>query len=1145
MSEQTMNDDSKQPPYRLGLDIGTNSIGWAMLELDGNERPQPVSILRAGVRIFHQGRDDKTLSTLNENRRNKRGMRRNRDRYLQRRSSLINKLLRYGLFPQDKEARRKLQDEDPYELRAKALDEKLELGQVGRALFHLNQRRGFKSNRKSDRGDSERGVVHDSIKKLKRLLWGDTLADENYLGPRWNELPDSKNKEKILSKDQLIHLLEKAEPDDEAALGQLMDEWNLAHMNAINCLGASPNHETLGQLLHQRKESGSGGVRARRRGTTQKDLYDIYPDRRMLEQEFDLIWERQAEYHRDTMTDEARNSIREALFHQRKLKPPVVGECSLIPGEKRCPRALPSAQLFRILQELNNLNWATVSGVKWLKEYPDIWEKLVKRLNGETKKMEFEQIRKFLIKNGVPQEDTGKFNLETTARKELDGNKTAFLLRKKDCVGPARWDDWELEQQDAFIFLLEDEELSDEVLEQKLVDEWELSREQAENCMNANIPDEHANLSLKAISLLLPRMKERLRYDEAVHETPELGHHSDRRYKGELISELPYYGEILQGSTVVFRDPKKFSDQEKRKYPELLIGRITNPTVHIALGQLRKIVNELVDKFGHPRQIVVEVGRDLPLGPDGRREGLRKQRDNQDRRKKYVEQIEEKGETINGRNIEKLRLWDELGTEGALRPCVYCGENMGYSNLFDGSIEIEHILPYSTTLDNGLNNKTLSHRSCNRQKGDRTPYEAFGSDDARWASIHQISQRFNDRKRKRFNPKALEEWLNEDEDFLARQLNDMRYISKISLRYLQPVCPDILAVPGHITSLIRNKFNLRKDRALPKSPDRSPAKDRNDHRNHTVDAVAVALADRSLLQKIATERGKGTSGEEFKKEAEERLHERKEFVGILRSFEKKVFEDVIVSHRLSKKRQGSLFNETAYGMVEETEGNAPDKVVHRIPLASIDSKTMIRKIKGDLLREKLLAWLDGIEDKKGILEALARFEQKTGTRRVRIEETVSVIPIRDRAGKAYKYYKKDSNWAMEIYANPNGKWQGEVIPTFYANQKDFVPNWQKRYPTAKLVMRLYINSMLGVETEDGKEQIMRVQNISAAITLAPHNEANVDSRYRDKEDEFKYYYTSPSSLQKKQGRLLHISPAGFINQDGRCSRESEKINENV
>src|SRR3546814_4728483 len=99
-------------------------------------------------------------------------MRRRRDRYLGRRSAFLDNLVRYGLMPADADEAKLVAERDPYPLRARALDERLEPYEIGRALFHLNQRRGFLSNRKAERRqkDSEDGKIASGAKALDQAM---------------------------------------------------------------------------------------------------------------------------------------------------------------------------------------------------------------------------------------------------------------------------------------------------------------------------------------------------------------------------------------------------------------------------------------------------------------------------------------------------------------------------------------------------------------------------------------------------------------------------------------------------------------------------------------------------------------------------------------------------------------------------------------------------------------------------------------------------------------------------------------------------------------------------------------------------------------------------------------------------------------
>lgn len=149
--------------YRLSPDMGTNSIGWACYCLD--EYDEPSSLIDSGSRIFNDGRDEKSKTSLKANRRETRLASRRRDRFLRRQKILMNILIELGFMPEDKAERKSLELKNPWLSRKIALDQAVSPYDLGRALFHINQRRGFKSNRIAQ--DSEQGVVHNSIRDFK------------------------------------------------------------------------------------------------------------------------------------------------------------------------------------------------------------------------------------------------------------------------------------------------------------------------------------------------------------------------------------------------------------------------------------------------------------------------------------------------------------------------------------------------------------------------------------------------------------------------------------------------------------------------------------------------------------------------------------------------------------------------------------------------------------------------------------------------------------------------------------------------------------------------------------------------------------------------------------------------------------------
>jgi len=165
----------------LGLDIGVNSVGYAIVFEDDNKK----TIEKLGARIvpsdpnFHGNFYQGNPASKNAERRAKRSIRRNYQRLKLRKDNLKKTLLEFGLYPGDDLL--KLNTLDLFGLRAKAANEKVELKELGRILIHLNQKRGFLSNRKADnQDDGELSKYKQSIKDNEERLGGRTIGQAQY-----------------------------------------------------------------------------------------------------------------------------------------------------------------------------------------------------------------------------------------------------------------------------------------------------------------------------------------------------------------------------------------------------------------------------------------------------------------------------------------------------------------------------------------------------------------------------------------------------------------------------------------------------------------------------------------------------------------------------------------------------------------------------------------------------------------------------------------------------------------------------------------------------------------------------------------------------------------------------------------------------
>ena len=320
-------------------------------------------------------------------------------------------------------------------------------------------------------------------------------------------------------------------------------------------------------------------------------------------------------------------------------------------------------------------------------------------------------------------------------------------------------------------------------------------------------------------------------------------HHSDFEKK-PIRSSLPYYGEILTSLTT-----KASGNQQDTE--EIRYGRISNPTVHIALNQLRKLVNALIRRYGKPSEIIVEVGRNLKTNAKKKLEDFQAQALNQEKNEQVKEELKKLGFIQpSSKLIKKYRLWEELVPEGTgfARRCPYCGKPISASQLLSEEVEIEHILPYSRTLLDSKDNLTVAHKACNQIKKEHTPYEAFGHSPLGfdWETIKELSEKWPSNKRAKFSPQAMDLFDEKNSGFIQRQLTDNAYIAKATKNYLSIICDRdaIWTTSGRMTAKFRGEWGIN---TLLNANHDTWFKNRSDHRHHALDAIVIALCDRSIV----------------------------------------------------------------------------------------------------------------------------------------------------------------------------------------------------------------------------------------------------------------------------------------------------------
>lgn len=1069
---------------RLALDIGTSSIGWILYELIDDK---PARILDGGTRIFGDGREAKTGQSLAVGRRNARAMRRRRDRYLRRRAALMKRLAQAGLMPSDPIAATALTSLDPYDLRARGLDEKLDLAEFGRALFHLNQRRGFKSNRRTDKGNNEGGLIADAAARLDQAM----LA----AGAR--------------SYGEFLHKRRAAATDPRATP---------AVRTRINAQMVGPDG----------KEAPG---------------YDFYPDRHHLEEEFERLWHAQAPHHPE-LTEALHDVLFETIFYQRPLKTPTIGRCLFIPEERRLPKAHPLTQRRTLYETVNALR-VVAPGLAKRRLSRDERDRAILFLDGKKPTKTLPKITLATLAKHLKLKPDESFTLDTAQRDAIACDPVRASLAFEERFGP-RWTALSWQEQWELIARMREEQ-DGAALVGWICARYGFDRTRAQQIALAPLPEGFGRLGETATRRLLDVLiggtaEEPVpTYNEAV---AFCGWDHARFATGELLDRLPYYGEVLDRHVLPGTgDP---ADDEITRY-----GRITNPTVHIGLGQVRRLVNRVIEEHGRPHQIVVELARDLKMSEEQKRDLAQKNARNQKAAEARSQKLlEELGQADTGANRAVLRIWEESSTDVLHRICPYTGQQINATMLFDGSCDIDHILPYSRTLDDSFANRVICLKEANREKRNLSPWEAWGDgrNPARWAIIEANLKALPAEKRWRFAPDAMARFEGE-RDFTARALVDTQYLSRLAREYLECLYADALdegrrpiwVVAGKLTELLRRHWGL--NGLLPDNHRQtSKAKNRFDHRHHMVDAAVIGATDQGLVKRIA-DMAKTNVANGLEELAGSIAPPWERFRDDLKA----QLTQTTVSHRSNRidsqaRKQGvraipaQLHNDTAYGLTCEAQNGVP-LVVTRKPIDSL-TPAMIEKIRDPLLAQQLALATKG-KDGKELKAAIEAFRTRPdlpgkpnpyrGIRHVRVIEPIEVIGIRDRAGHIYKGYKGDSNQCYEVWRLPDGSVIHQVVSTYAAHQGDD----PRPHPAAKRLMRLYKDDMVRLEESKFGPVIALVAkfDVNGGITLVPHNESNADQRYRkDKEDVF--LRLRPSGLVKAGARRVIVDELGRLRDPG-------------
>ncbi len=770
----------------FGLDIGIASVGWAVL---GENR-----IVNLGVRCFDKAETAKEGESLNLARRSARLLRRR----LRRRAWRLTKLSR--LFKHEGLISHASALKIPFThslwlLRVEALDRRLNADEWARVIYHICKHRGFhwisRAEEKAAEGDSksEGGKVKQGLAGTKKLM-----AEKNYRSVAEMVLAEfpaaQRNKQGDYSKALSRILL----GDELKKLFNLQRELGNPH--------TSPEFEA--------KILGNGD---RKTG---------------------LFWEQNP-----------------ALSGAALLK--MLGKCTFEKNEYRAPKASFTAERHVWLTRLNNLRIVVDGTTRPLNEIERRVALPMPYL--QSGDFSYKQLRAALTKAGYLPESfqfTGLAypNKQISVEKAKDPESAALAklpawqtLHKtlKDAGLENEWQKISTDALEGRPQLLDDLAWVLSVYKEDAEVEAELNKLALPNKNKLVLAlsyisfDKFSNLSLKALRQIVPLMEQGQRYDEAVANISEYGHHSQLHQVGEGKHKYlpPFYSERDKTGRMVFND-------------DMDIPR--NPVVLRALNQARKVVNALIKEYGSPHEVHIEMARDLSRPLDERRDVEKLQKEFRDRNEKdkalFASDFNIAG-AAKGKEFEKYQLYREQQGK-----CAYSIEPMDINRLFElGYVEIDHALPYSRSFDDSKNNRVLVLAKENRDKGNRTPYEYLdGKDNSeRWrqfVAFVESNKTYRTAKRSRLLRKDFGG--DEAKGFRERNLNDTRYICKFFKNFVEQYMQlhdessahRCVVLSGQMTSFLRARWGLVKVRS-------------DSDRHHALDAAVVAACSHSMVKRLS------------------------------------------------------------------------------------------------------------------------------------------------------------------------------------------------------------------------------------------------------------------------------------------------------
>ncbi len=440
--------------YRIGLDIGTTSVGWSVLNTDLNGEPN--RIIDMGVRIFDAAEHPKDGSSLAAPRREARGARRRNRRHRHRMDRIKNLLQRENIISKDELINLYNSNglTDVYKIRYEAIERLLTKEELARVLIHIAQRRGFKSNRKNEDKKSDAGklltATNENVQYMEEkgyLTVGEMLyKDEKYSNIKRNKGGDYSN---------------------TFLRQQIIDEINI--------------------IFEKQKSFGNKYIT--------DDFIEKYLDIVQSQRDFDEGPGEQSPY--------SGNQIEK-----------MVGNCTFEKNEKRGAKACYTFEYFNLLQKVNNIRIISDNNKRFLS---DEERKTIIELCHKTEKVDYNKIRKELglsDKEYFSSLSYGNQDIDKVEKTKFQYLAAYHEMRRAfDKLYKGYIEKISIEKRDVIGTVLTYYKTDEKIISS--IENYDFSDDEKQVIINMKNFSKVGNLSLKAMRKITPYLEIGMTYDKA------------------------------------------------------------------------------------------------------------------------------------------------------------------------------------------------------------------------------------------------------------------------------------------------------------------------------------------------------------------------------------------------------------------------------------------------------------------------------------------------------------------------------------------------------------------------------------------------------------------------------------------------------